>query len=84
MPNGFDQLQFLFLNKNQLKHITFATDLNQLKTLHLKSNRLQELPVKRYEALQTLYVQENPLKQYQDNIIKGDKSGNAVEIIGLA
>ena len=83
LPEGFDALNFLYLSNNQLVQLVFATDLNQLKTLHLKSNNLKALPIKRYAALETLYVQENPLEDYQENLIKGDESGNATEIIGL-
>ena len=80
---GYEALKYLYLNKNQLTQVAFVTDLNRLKTLHLKSNRLLALPVKRYAHLETLYVAENPLKEYPENLVKGDASGNAVEIIGL-
>jgi hypothetical protein len=81
LPKGLDALQYLFLRKNGMKTLRTEARLSQLRTLHLEGNRLTELPRAEYTQLETLYLEGNPLAGFGETLIKGDKSGNAVEII---
>lgn len=81
LPDDLGNLQFLFLNKNKLTTLTTRAGLRALRTLNLRDNQLRQLPRAQYDALETLYVRGNPLEEYAENLIGGDTSGNAVEII---
>ncbi len=83
LPTGFGSLKYLYLNKNSLTSFTSSSSFPSLEILHLESNQLVELPNANYDKLETLYVKGNPLKNFAENLIKGDDSGNASEIIGM-
>ncbi|NUQ26825.1 MAG: hypothetical protein HUU34_23015 [Saprospiraceae bacterium] len=83
LPAGFDALAYLYLNDNRLERLEFLGELPNLNILKLNNNQLQELPKGKYGSLETLYVKGNPLKNYEETLINGDESGNALEIIGL-
>jgi len=87
LPVGFERLAYLYLNENQLQNLAFSEDLPELNILNLKGNQLEKLPELKsdtgiFAKLETLYLKGNPLK-YEESLINGDKSGNALEIIGL-
>ena len=82
LPGKLPALEYLELSNNQLKSIVSTSDFSRLRKLNLKKNQLEELPKGRYDKLETLYVSENPLKGFEESLIKGDdKGGNAKEII---
>lgn len=83
LPEGFGKLKYLYLNNNKLEHLSFPDDLPELRILHLRANQLKELPKGKYAKLETLYVRENPSIGYEESLVQGDESGNALEIIGL-
>lgn len=75
-------LKYLELSNNQLEHIESESSFSQLRKLNLRGNKLKKLPKGQYEKLETLYVSDNPLRNYEEVLIKGnDKGGNAIEII---
>jgi|GEM_PF-3554719 len=87
LPVGFERLAYLYLNENQLQNLAFSEDLPELNILNLKGNQLEKLPELKsdtgiFAKLETLYLKGNPLK-YEESLINGDESGNALEIIGL-
>lgn len=82
-PVGFEGLHYLYAGNCKLRELVIDGEMPNLNILDLRKNQLSELPVKQYEQLETLYVQDNPLTGYEEQQIKGDKSGNANEIIGL-
>jgi GTPase SAR1 family protein len=81
LPNDLHALQYLFLRKNGMKTLRTEASLSVLHTLHLEENQLTELPRAEYTQLENLYLEGNPLSGYGEEIIKGDESGNAIEII---
>jgi len=81
LPNDLHALQYLFLRKNGLKTLRTEARLSELRTLHLAENQLTELPRAEYTQLENLYLEGNALSSYGEEMIKGDKSGNAIEII---
>jgi len=85
LPGDFSQLEYAYLNNNQIRDLNFGQDLDELVVLHLKSNQLGKIPQVGYAKLETLYLQENePLKEeYEERLLEGDESGNALEVIGL-
>jgi len=82
LSSGYSKLSYIYLQKNQLSRLSFAKTLPSLAILHLASNELSELPAVDYPNLETLYVKGNPLR-YEESLIEGDQSGNAVEIISI-
>lgn len=83
LPAGFGNLAYLYLRENSVKNLYFPEDLPELNILDLRTNQLQELPKCKYGKLDSLYVIGNPLNGYEESLIEGDGSGNALEIIGL-
>ncbi|MEN0005608.1 MAG: COR domain-containing protein [Bacteroidota bacterium] len=81
LPNNLHALQYLFLRNNRIKTLYTEARLSELRTLHLADNQLTELPRAEYTQLEHLYVEGNPLSGFGEEMIKGDESGNALEII---
>lgn len=81
LPNDLHALQYLFLRKNGIKTLRTEARLSELRTLHLAENQLTELPRAEYTQLENLYLEGNALSGFGEEMIKGDKSGNAIEII---
>ncbi len=81
LPNDLNALQYLFLRKNGMKTLRTEARLSELRTLHLAENQLTELPKAEYTQLENLYLKGNPLSGFGEEVIKGDNSGNAAEII---
>ncbi len=77
-PKGFEALQYLFLNDNQLEELRFEWPLESLNTLHLKGNQLSELPANllAFKSLASLYLHGNPLPTMRD-VILGEENGNS-------
>ena len=83
LPFKFENLKYFYLNDNELHIFSSKSLFNSLEILHLAENNLTELPEAEYSKLQTLYLKGNPLENYEEALIAGDDSGNALEIIGL-
>ncbi len=81
LPGKLLALRYLFLDGNGMESLETASSFSELRTLHLKDNQLRTLPKGDFRLLETLYVEGNPLESFDEVLIKGDQSGNAVEII---
>jgi internalin A len=81
LPDVLPELAYLFLEGNGMTVLRTQAKLNALRTLNLRGNQLTELPKAEYAALETLYLKGNPLSGFGEDLLKGDKTGNAVEII---
>lgn len=81
LPGKLSALRYLFLDGNGMESLETASSFSELRTLHLKDNQLRTLPKGDFRLLETLYVEGNPLESFDEVLIKGDQSGNAVEII---
>lgn len=73
------RLYYLYLNDNQLAKLTFKAPLSALEILHLRNNKLENLPDNflTLTSLETLYLHGNPLSSIPKESISEDERGNS-------
>ncbi len=73
------RLQYAYLLDNQLQTINFSSVPKQLEVLHLKNNRLEELPknTTSFDSLNALFLHGNPLSAIPTELISSEENGNS-------
>ncbi len=73
------KLHYLYLNDNQLEKLVFRTSLPELEILHLRKNKLENLPDNflTLTNLETLYLHGNPLPNIPKEVIAKEGRDNS-------
>ncbi len=76
-------LKYAYLIQNQLTKVEFTHPPRQLELLHLRNNRLDELPanILEFTGLKLLYLYGNPLRNLPTESIPQEESSNALAAI---
>lgn len=73
------KLQYAYLPDNQLAELNFQSTPRQLAVLHVKNNKLEELPqnITSFDSLNALFLHGNPLPALPKELISKAENGNS-------
>ncbi|MBX2843300.1 MAG: TIR domain-containing protein [Flammeovirgaceae bacterium] len=70
IPEGFDNLKYLWIYQSNLKEIEIKGAMPMLDTLHLAENKLESIALEEgFGELVTLYLQKNQLKEFPIHLL---------------